>query len=439
MTDEQRTDSLGCYGSAWAHSPNIDRLAGQGVLFRNAITPSPVCVPARTSVLCGKYPSQTGIWHNNPDLKKPFETLMSRFQEAGYITASFGKQHYMGNGSAFEKEVGVVLSSQVHYFRYEKGYDESKYDVVKYPGEIYNWIFGGRFPEDASEKSEWKTVQLGLEWLEHCDHTKPFFLRISFNGPHTPVVPPEPFDRVIDTNKIRFPAASETGSEDQPTWLIKELNKTSTASVLSIEQIRKMRQYYYGEVAFLDSQFGRLLDWMKKRGFLDNTIIVYLSDHGTHLGDHGFVQKQTFYDPVVNVPYIFRYPGKIASGIQIQTPVETQTLLPTLLALTGLGPSGYGYSHSLAHVLLSGKEPDVEPVFSEFTLESFKPYIQHEGRLVMVRLGIWKLSVCVDPDIHDEALYDLSEDPCECKNLANDPTCRKRMDELVALIREHIK
>jgi len=177
---------------------------------------------------------------------------------------------------------------------------------------------------------------------------------------------------------------------------------------------------------------------MEERGLLENTIVVYLSDHGTHLGDYGLVQKQTFYNPVVNVPYIFRYPPEVARGVTIQTPVETQTLLPTLLELAGLDAPGEGCSASIADVLTAGGEPEVKPVFSELTLESQRPYVQHKGRLVMVRDGDWKLSLCLDPEVHDVALYNLTEDPHEIVNLADDPSCAGQRERLIALICKHI-
>lgn len=438
MTDEQRTDSLGCYGSPWAHTPNLDRLASQGTLFQNAVTPSPVCVSARTSMLTGLYPCQTGVWHNALELRQPMPNLMQPFHEAGYRTASFGKHHYVGLGTAFSVEAGKTLSQQVHYFGYDAQYDESQYDVVKYPGDRYNWVFGGRFPEDASQRAEAQVIDQALGWLDEQHlSADPFFLRISFNGPHTPVVPPEPFHSIIDPSKIHLPQAADGAPEQRPSWLT-ELGQAADASLLSSEQIQKMRRYYYGEVAFLDAQFGRLIDWMETQGLLEDTIIVYVSDHGTHLGDYGLVQKQTFYDPVVNVPFLFWYPSEIMGGMEITSPVGVQAMLPTLLQFAGFESPGGHHSPSLAGALISGQEPPVKPVFSELTLESFKPYVQHRGRLVMVRLGDWKLSVCLDPEVHDHALHNLAEDPFERSNLAHEPAHQSTRDELLTLILEHL-
>ena len=436
MTDEQRRDSLGCYGSPWAHSPNLDRLAAEGTLFRRAVTPSPVCVPARMSILTGHYPSEIGVWWNRDTGGRALDHLTYRFADAGYQTATFGKQHYCSPNAAFEHETHGVTSDAVHYFHYTEQYDESAYDVVKYPPEPYAWIFGGRFPEPASKTAEAMMVREAIDWLERRDEGRPFLLRVSFNGPHTPVVPPEPFDRLIDPNAISLPPAAEGLAEGAPEWVAESLRSVADSARLTAEQIRKMRAYYYGEVAFIDRQFGLLLDHVRDRGLLDDTIVAFVSDHGTHLGDYGLVQKQTFYEPVVCVPMMFRVPGG-AAGARLDTPVETRSLLPTVLELAGLPRGDGSLAPSLAGSLVDGCEPDARPVFSELTLGSFD--MRPDDRLVMVRRGPWKLSVCLDVEGRDGALHNLDDDPCERINLYGREQYAGVQRELAALIDAHIQ
>ena len=417
--------------------PNLDALAAEGAVFESAITPAPACVPARTSILSGKYPSQTGVWHNNLDLNQSVPNLMGRFREAGYQTATFGKQHYAGAGTAFAAEAGPCLSEHVGYFHYAEPHDEALFDVVKYPGSIYQWIFGGRFPAAPEGTAEAVVVKKAVDWLDSRQPDKPFFLRLSFNGPHTPVSPPAPFVSFIDP-RTDLPGGTEL-PEGSPRRLAEELRRCADASVLSAEQIAKMRQYCFGEVSFLDALFGQFPDSMRARDLLDNTVVVFLSDHGTHLGDYGLVQKQTFFDPVVNVPFIFWHPARIAGPTRFRTPVETRSLLPTLLDLSDLEPSSNEHSPSLASCLRSGREPELRPVFSEFSLNSFAPHIQHDGRLVMVRHGRRKLSACIDPEVHDVAVYDLHNDPHELTNCADDADYRAQREELLGLVRRHIE
>lgn len=441
MTDEQRCDSLGCYGSPWARTPHVDRLANEGCVFDSAITPAPVCLPARTSLLSSQYPAQTGVWYNDPECSSTAPYLLTSFREAGYQTASFGKQHYAEpteGGAAFATEAGPCLSDHVGYFNYAAGYDESPYGVLKYPGDIYPWIFGGRFPSSAEECAESRVISQAMQWLDTRDPTSPFFLRVSFNGPHTPVTPPAPFGELIPAASITLPAAAESMPPVSPDWLTKELAGCASSDPMTASDIQRMRQCYYGEVVWLDSLFGRLLDWMRERGLLENCIVAYVSDHGTHLGDYGLVQKQTFFEPVVNVPFILSAPGRIKAGARYQTPVGIHSLLPTLMDLAGIEGGAMQCEPSLAGPLRRGHEPTARPIFSELTLQSFAPYIQHRGRLVMVRNGDWKLSACVDPEVHDVVLYDLASDPHERCNRAADTACRDRRETLLNLIAEHL-
>jgi choline-sulfatase len=432
MTDEQRTDSLGCYGSPWARTPALDRLAAEGVRFDVAVTPSPVCAPARSALLTGRAPSTLGFWHNGGPIERPTPPLTKLFEHAGYRTASFGKHHYMAaDEPPFQTQVDLVLSDEVGYFAYADRWDEDDFDVVKYPPSPYPWILAGRFPAESSLTAEARLVDAAKTWLDGHPSDRPFLLRLSFNGPHTPVVPPAPFDTCIDPAKIELsPDATELPG-GAPPWL-HELAAVESASRLTEDELRRARQAYYGEVAYLDHLIGDFLGWMEACGLLENLVIVFCSDHGTHVGDHGLVQKQTFFDPVVNVPYFFWGPGIIRPCEPLRTPVELRTLLPTLLDLVGLDAPGT----SLATVVRDGASPAPDPVFSELTLGSFD--IRPQDRLVMVREGSWKLSLCLDPEPAQLWLVDLDSDPDERLDRASDSSVSDVRDRLLALAVDHV-
>jgi len=436
MTDEQRTDSLGCYGSPWAATPNLDRLAREGAIYRHAVTPAPVCVPARLSLFTGQYPSRTGIWWNRHRHHLDLPHLTAPLIEAGYASASFGKQDFHTLRPAFALEEPHVLSDAVHYYHYAEQYDAAAHGVVQYPPEPYPWIFGGRYPEPAEHTAEAGVVRAAQGWLEALPADRPFLLRLSFNGPHTPVVPPAPFDTAIAEEAIRLPAEAEDLPAGCPEWVGEWLARAASSSRLTPEQISAMRRYYYGEVAYLDSLLGGLLDWMRSRGLLENTIVALASDHGTHLGDYGLVQKQTFYMPVVQVPLLFWYPSAVPAGRAFETPVESLSLLPTLLEVTGL-PVPPCDGVSLAQSLTAGEEPDSRPIYSEFTLGSFD--MRPDDRLVMVREGDWRLSCCLDPEPGDVDLCNLAQDPHERCNLHGDPGTEGIEAHLLGLIQAHIE
>ena len=251
------------------------------------------------------------------------------------------------------------------------------------------------------------------------------------------MVPPAPYDRKINPDAIRLPPEAEGRPPGEAAWINAGLRPSSDSSRLSPDEIQKARRYYYGDVSFLDSQIGEMLSAMRSRGLLENTIVAFVSDHGTHLGDYGLVQKQTFYEPVVNVPYIFWFPSGIAKGVTLRTPVETRTLLPTLLDLAGLPlPPEARVAPSLGVSLRAGQEPAATPVFSEFNLASFGMSANH--RYVMIRDGRWKLSLAFTPEPGDGALYDLSADPYERTNLYSTASAATVRDRLSRLIHEHL-
>ena len=176
MSDEHRTDSLGCYGSPWASTPNLDRLAREGVRFVYGVTTAPVCVPARSAILTGRYPSELGVWHNVRPMQHAMpEFLTQVFHRAGYRSASFGKHHYAGTNKAFQSQTGIVLSEAVGYFKYNAPYDPAQYDVVRYPPSPYGWILGGRFPASVEQTASARIVRESLAWLDQLDRSTPFF------------------------------------------------------------------------------------------------------------------------------------------------------------------------------------------------------------------------------------------------------------------------
>ncbi len=432
MTDEQRTDAFGCYGGPRAATPHLDRMAREGALFRHALTPSPVCVPARVSLLTGLYPAHTGVWYNH-EHRLDLPLLTDSFRQAGYATACMGKQGYHTARPAFDTEERLVLTEHVHYFRYADRYDPATYGMVRYPHDPEPWILGGRFPADAEATSEAAAVRAAQSWLEALPAGSPFLLCLSTNGPHTPVVPPEPWDMLFCGDDIP-PSGSGDLPAGCPRWVGIDVAESASASRLSPEQLVAVRRSYYGEVAFLDSLFGRLLDWMAGRGLLDNTIVAFTSDHGTHLGDYGLVQKQTFYEPVLTVPLILWHPPTIAPGRAYHTPVSTLSLLPTLLNLAGL-PVPPCDAPSLAAGVERGSEPAPRPIYSALTLGSYSK--RQQDRLVMVRDGRWKASCCLDPQPGDADLCDLVTDPAETRNRHGDPCCADAEQRLLALITDH--
>lgn len=438
MTDEQRADSMGYAGASWAHTPNLDALARSGVRFLNAYTPSPVCVPARATMLTAQAGSSIGMMNNHHimPLDDP-QFLTWRLAAAGYQVASFGKQHYACPRRAFDLEGGLVLGSQVGYTAYEVPIEPAEAGVVRYDGGRTPWLLAGRFPGQVEDTPEMHNVEAALDWLQRRDPSRPYLLRVSFNAPHTPVVTPAPFDTLIDPDDIDLPLDGSEGVEFVSATHREYLHDYAGTHRLTREQIRRARQCYYGHVAFVDHVFRRFLDALREAGELDDTIIAHVSDHGCHLGDHGFFQKQSFWEAAVRVPFFFAGPW-IEPGI-VSAPVNTGSLLPTLIELAGLDVPAFVQYPSLARTLRRGTSVEPEPIFSEIDYGLWG-YRSGE-RCVMIRDGGWKLILFRDPrhperfvGAEDRVLFDLAADPGEKNNLASEPAYGDVVKALIAKI-----
>ena len=436
MTDEQRADSLRLYGRPWAVSPHLDALARGATVFRNAYTPSPVCMPARLSILSGQHPCETGVWLNEGHPGVTFDSLLEPFHVAGYASATFGKQHYGGRERAFGTERGFVISEAVSPYDYNPPHRRKDYGAIKHTDK---WILGGTFPVDIGQKRERQAVRAALQWLDELPEDTPFLLRLSFSAPHTPVVPPTPFDTLIPESAIDLPLEGDRLIGDAPEWLAKQLDLRGS-HLLKPEEIGPMRRFYYGEAAFVDHTFGLLLEAMRQKGLLENTVIAFLSDHGTHLGDQGLVQKGTFFDSSAQVPFFIRLPSAGRQpGQHVETPVSTISLLPTLLDLAGLSMPERVRDLSLADVVRGHGAPPARPVFSEIGSEIYAQSGEKEDhRLVMVRDGTYKLMINADVPSSGGVLVDLAEDPYETRNLYHSAGHRSVRERLVRLVEDHL-
>lgn len=438
MTDEQRADSLSYTGTPWAHTPNLDRVALAGTRFTSAYTPSPVCISARACMLTGRAGSSIGVLSNHHwlNLDDP-QFLTWVFAANGYQVASFGKHHYSSPRRAFDFEYNHVLGDRVHYFEYKVPVDVEAAGVVRYDGGKSPWLFAGRFPGTVDDTPEMHNVNQALDWMQRRDPARPYFLRLSFNAPHTPVVTPAPFDTLVDLDAVDLPIDWSQDMDFASTTHREHFCDYAGTHRLTEAQIRRARQCYYGRVACVDHVFGKLLDALESLGELENTIIAYVSDHGTHLGDHGFFQKQSYWDASARVPFFFTGPGIQAQ--RVDTPVNAGSLLPTLLDLTGLTVPAQVQFPALSATLREGKLPEAQPVFSEIDYGIW--HYRLGDRYVMIRDGRWKLSLYRDPrnptryvGSEDRVLFDLETDPQEYHNLAFDPIYAPVVEGLIAKI-----
>ena len=420
QTDEQRTDSLSCYENARGRTPNLTALADRGMLFVNHHVQSPVCVPSRVCELTSCYPHQTGIldnsvhytWGRWPERLITFPEL---FAQAGYVTANFGKYHTPLHATWLENwHFEGFPDEAVHGFL-GPAYNEEEHEVIHLGHASRSIILSGRYPAvGAGRTPQTYVVDNVIDWLRQYPHVRrPFLLRASFLAPHTPVLAPEPFYSMYDPQDMDWDVPSEDVLASRPRF---ELTPDSLRryQAHSDEEYRRMRATYYGLVSHIDEQIGRLLDEMDRLHLLENTVIVFSSDHGDLMGEYGQFQKGMFYDLTTRVPLLMAGPG-ISEGERAHRLTEAVDLGPTLLELADLRVPIYMQGRSL----LDG-EPRRD-VIGEICL-------LRNGQLTRrswIRTERWSLDFTSEIDgmptrsaqERDGKLVDLVHDPQEHNNL----------------------
>lgn len=347
MTDQQRYDTLGCYGSEVAHTPNIDRLAGQGVLFEHCYVSNPICSPSRSSMLTGKTVPGHGLYRLYDNLPDDQVLFTKRLQDAGYKTALFGKLHICGRlKEAKERHPNDgfdiyewCLEPYIHidspfngYTRWLKQKDPQFYRKLKRLGRDIH-----RIPREL-HMTHW-AAEKTIELIKNSEPGEPFFGLMSVFDPHNPYkgYPPE-MGKLIDEDKIREPML-EKSTGPQPDAIKHERRRSYLGEFgeFSKDELMKMRHDYHATIAFFDEEVGRVLNALEEKGIAENTLVIVTSDGGDMLGDHRlFVKGAFFYDPSIRVPLVMRWPGKIPAGTKVTELTQLQDLAATILSSAGL-------------------------------------------------------------------------------------------------------
>ena len=438
MMDDGRADAVGCYGKAWARTPNMDSIANQGVRFASAIVQNPVCVPSRKSMKSGYYPHTFGLTAMGKPASVPaaymkkakpnVDNLLNYWKQVGINPVNVGKRHAYqrdwvskGDRGALVDFLGNPRGPEAKE-KIEKSTQTNRYGQVNI--KTHRWMIGGVVPFAPEDTQTWRLGDLGVETLkELAAKEEPFFLRVSFHAPHVPCRVPASY--FIDPEKIALPLPTEEELKNKPRFERENLHIYAGGLDLTKEQIGICRGTYYGMVSLVDAQVGRLVECLKKAGLINNTIIAINSDQGFQLGEHGLWKKRVFYEQNVCVPFIISWPGAIPSGKVIDEPVEMIDFLPTLMELSGIDIPNSICGRSLMP-LIRGDISEWRPAcFSEIdhSYSMYQELREGTGRRVMVRTKEWKLIYFMDERVADKdgALYNLKKDGDEKKNLYKKP------------------
>ncbi|MGD2176025.1 MAG: sulfatase-like hydrolase/transferase [Candidatus Brocadiaceae bacterium] len=462
VTDQLRADHLACYGNPDVRTPNIDRLAREGVRFTESYVANPVCSPNRASMFTGRYPKAHRLRENGNTLPLDETTLPGVLREAGYATASFGKIHLAPFGLTDEvpaEDHERVESSQfwaeggelpLPYYGLEHAYyvgGHGHYTFGHYRRELEREHPGAwekLLPENPLEppsgvKECWKAsipeelhyntviADRTIQYLERRDDGEPFFIWCSFPDPHHPWSPPAPWCDRYAPEEVSFePARREGELDDLPPYM---RERAWTGPDVD-EQFREIHALEYGMISMVDHQIGRVLAALEERGLMEETVVVFLSDHGDLMGDHRLSHKGPFFfRGLMRSPTIIRLPGTAGRRRASDALFSTVDLCPTLLDLAGLGVPEGVQGLSFGPVLMGEADSLRDRIYAEYDTTG------HGDRLRYLRSARWALTYYLRNDCG--LLFDLESDPEELHNLWRDPGCAgQKRDLLEALLRE---
>lgn len=385
LADDHAGYVLGADGNARAHTPNIDRLAAEGTRFARNYCNSPVCTPSRQSFFTSQLPHSSGVTVLSTPLAEEKPTLAKQLAASGYEPAVFGKMHFNVPGKPGLHGFKVACTEDVTHREWSSEVGPwpeiaaiptkpKQWRPFRDPARI--WLDADKLPFDRDYEhmeGTWIARQATKYIREHKDD--PFALWVSFKSPHSP------FDFPIDErNRFdpkNFPVP-EVGPNDfnQIPLIFRDLTSTDKQGIIAS---------YYTAVSFLDRNIGEVLQALKEANLENDTLVIYMADHGYSLGQHGRFEKHVCYEPALRVPLIFRWPGHVGSGKVVHEFTESIDVPPTLIEILGAEPFAVNHGSSLATYLRTGSDPSPrQSIFSE--------YLENEE--ACIKTDRWKFIHC---------------------------------------------
>jgi arylsulfatase len=448
ITDQQRYDTIQALGFNYMDTPVLDRMVREGVSFENCFVSAASCAPARASLFTGLYPHTTGILKNADEWRRSW---IEKLNEAGYHCTNIGKMHTWPFETPLGFDQRFVVENKDRYL--EGRYYLDEWDkalrargLVKQQREIYRQLsdyrerlgaFDWKLPEDTHP--DFFVGDLATWWIRNYPKKDPLFLQIGFPGPHPPYDPiPRYAEAYLKKELPLYPVSpEELAGQPQPFHGMRvhntEVDHDSVVHLLNPSDAQRHRQraHYLANVTMIDQKIGEILEALEDQGYLENGIVVFTSDHGDCLTDHGHSQKWTMYDLVTRVPLVVWAPKRFSGRRVIEELCQQMDIGPAILELAG------------------AEKPDpIEAVSLKPALEgepyAGRPYVYAEQSgdgnfttsqfMTMVRDSRWKLVHFLDEPWGQ--LFDLKEDPRELKNLWESTEAQTEKNRLLAELRE---
>jgi arylsulfatase A-like enzyme len=436
-------DDLNCDISAYNHrnvkTPNLNKLADRGVVFTQAFCNFPLSGPSRACFMTGLYPNQTGLKDLQTYVRQAVPdvvTMPQNFKNNGYISARVGKLFHAGVPS----DIGLPGIDDTESWNIainprglEKDEEDKTFSLE--PGSFGSSLSWYASEVSDEDQTDGKVATESIKLLEQfAKNDQPFFLGVGFYRPHTPFVAPKKYFELYPREEIKVPQIPEGYLETLPEPAKKILTKLTKQNNLPDSLARSAIQAYYASITFVDAQVGRLLEALDHLGLRENTIIVFTSDNGYHLGEHGYYQKMTLFENSDHIPLIISYPGQKKKGRESNTIVEMIDFYPTLAELAGVPTPNYLAGKSIAPVFQKSKSKLRESAFTqvdESLLTRYEPANGYTLRTQQYRYTRWG-----EGGVGMIELYDRKKDPTEMNNLANSQDYAnviKRLDEQLSV------
>ncbi|MBZ9965069.1 choline-sulfatase [Mesorhizobium sp. BR1-1-2] len=414
------------------HAPHLKALAARSARFRNNYTGSPLCAPGRASFMSGQLPSRTGVYDNAAEFASSIPTFAHHLRAAGYYTCLSGKMHFVGPDQLHGFEERLTTDIYPADFGWTPDYRK--------PGERIDWwyhnlgsVTGAGIAETTNQMeyddevvflAAQKLYQLSRE--QDDEERRPWCLTVSLSHPHDPYVARKQYWDLYENCQALDPETGFIAYDEQDTHSQRLYVASDYPSFqISPEQVRRSRRGYFANISYVDDKLGELLDVLKRTRMLDDTTILFCSDHGDMLGERGLWFKMSFFEGSARVPLMVAGRG-VAAGL-IEAPVSNLDVTPTLCDLAGIDIDAVApWTDGQSLLPLIDGEQRSAPVLMEYAAEgSYAP-------LVAIREGRYKFVHC---ELDAPQLFDLQSDPLERKNLAADPA----NEPLVAAFMEKVR
>ena len=426
MTDQLRRDVLGCYGGKEVETPYIDSLAEEGILLENCYTPSAVCTPSRGCFMTGRYPHNNGALSNGRPVGAGEHGFAEAFCSAGYRTGYAGKWHLGNHRERGESlEACNRLGFECWDYQVEFGHCKS---VERKDGRL---ILSGQVGDERSYTTDWLADET-IRFLKEQRKEQPFLFMVSMPDPHQPFRVRKPYDTMFDPLDMEIP---ETFYEEKlPDWAEEDewgRQHYFPAGLFEREDhFRRLKAQYLGAVKCIDDNVGKILHALRKENLLEETVVIFTTDHGDYLGEHGLMEKNNLYESVYHIPMLVRLPECKKAGFRSPAWLRMTDFAPTLAGLLGIPYSYPCDGEDLSGELLAGKEGRKEVCIFPSDVPR-TGIITEEYELAYVGRG-YRGGM-----FHDHILFDRKRDPLQRENLYGRPEYAGITEVLKEKIKEY--